>query len=124
MKKFMKKAAKVLCLVLVMAMVMSPIALATNPFATVQPNTQSEVAGKVNTLGGEIAGIIQVVGYIVAVIMIVWVGVQYMIATPAKKAELKGKLWSMAIGAILITGGVTILGIVANAGTVLTDTIK
>jgi len=123
MKKFMKKAVKVLCLVLVMAMVISPLALA-NPFETVQPNTGSDVATKVNELGGEIAGIIQVIGYVVAVIMVVWVGVQYMIATPSKKAELKGKLWSMAIGAVLIVCGVTILGVVADAGKTIVEVAK
>jgi len=99
-----------------MIMVMSPIALANNPFEKISTTQETDVTVKVQTLGSQVATIVQVVGYAVAVVMVIWLGVQYVIATPAKKAELKGKLWSMAIGVVLIVCGVTILGLVAQAG--------
>lgn len=123
MKKFMKKAVKVLSLVLVMAMVISPLALASG-LDQIKLDQGGEVGTAAASLFSMVASVVQVVGYGVAVIMVIWLGVQYVIATPSKKAELKGKLWSMAIGIVLIVGGVTILKIVAELGTGAVETLK
>ena len=61
------------------------------------------------------AQVITYIGYAIAVVMILWLGVQWILATPAKKAELKGKMWSMAIGIVLLVGGVSILNFVWGA---------
>ena len=47
-----------------------------------------------------------------AFIMVLVVGIQWVMATPAKKQELKGRMWNIAIGAALIVGAVTFLGII------------
>ena len=120
MKKFMKKMSKILCLVLVMCMVISPIALATNSFDV--SGTDSNLQKTTDNLLKQVLGVVSTAGYVIAVIMVIWVGIQYMIATPAKKAELKGKLWSMAIGCILIVGASTILTVISNLGlTIIKD---
>lgn len=119
----MKKAVKFLCLFLVMAMVISPIALASG-FDSIQTNQSNEITEVTTNVLSSVASVIQVVGYGVAVIMVIWLGVQYLIATPAKKAELKQKLWFMAIGVVLIVGGVTILKIVADAGNAVVDSLQ
>ena len=114
----MKKFGKILCLLLVMMMVMSPLALAQQAFPTPVTGTSgtSQLEKATDTFLSDILSVVSSAGYIIAVIMVIWVGIQYMIATPGKKAELKGKLWSMAIGVVLIVCGVTILGLVAQAG--------
>ena len=124
MKKFMKKVVKVLPLVLVMIMVMSPIALANLEFNQIPVNTSTELTGKLTIAGGTVTGVIKVLGYIIAVVMVTWLGIQYIIATPAKKAELKGKLWSMAIGVVLLVAGVTILDVLASGFGAAVDTLK
>lgn len=68
----------------------------------------------VNTIGGTVISVVQTVGYIVAVVMVVFVGIQWLMATPAKRQELKARMWNLVIGAILISGGVSILGLIAN----------
>lgn len=112
----MKKVVKMLCLVLVIAMVMSPIALSMS-FSDVSVDTDSTLANIVRDGGATVTGVIRVLGYVIAVVMVTWLGIQYLIATPAKKAELKGKLWSMAIGVVLLVAGVTILDVVASGFT-------
>ncbi|MBP3284031.1 MAG: hypothetical protein J6M02_00845 [Clostridia bacterium] len=124
MKKFMKKAAKVLCLVLVMAIVMSPIALADLTFGGVKVDTDNPLADPLNEAGATVTGVIKILGYIIAVVMVMWLGIQYIIATPAKKAELKGKLWSMAIGVLLLVGGVTILDVIATGFKSVSDGLQ
>lgn len=120
----MKKAVKFLSLVLVMLMVMSPLALASSGFDKINTQQTNEVTEVTNNVLSSVASVVQVVGYGIAVIMVIWLGVQYVIATPSKKAELKGKLWSMAIGVVLIVGGVTILKIVADAGNSVVETLQ
>lgn len=122
MKKFMKKASKILCLALIVLMVTSPLTLASEGFKSVTP-TDTPASEAMSNIGGQALGIVQALAYAIAVIMVLVVGIQYMIATPAKKAELKGKLWSMAIGAILIASAGTILGFVAGLGEGALETV-
>lgn len=109
----MKKALKILSLVLVFALVLIPtMSLADEiPF---EVNPQTDELGAVQTVTGILVGILQWVGYGVAIVMVLWLGIQWMIAQPSKKAELKQKMWGMAIGIFLLVGGATIIGIVWN----------
>jgi len=111
----MKKIFKVLSLVLVFMLAIAPLAIS---FAA-KPNITADSSFIDNTnVGGwfgQAAGALQFIGYGVAVVMILWLGIQYMLAQPAKKAELKGKMWSMLIGIILIVAGSTIVGVIWGA---------
>jgi len=105
----MKKVWKILSLVLVFALVMAPVVTLAAPFE-VEP--AEGLLDDQTGLVGQIIGTLQWVGYAVAIVMILWLGIQWMLATPSKKAELKGRMWSMAIGIFLLVGGVTILSVV------------
>lgn len=113
----MKKFFKVLSLVLVFMLAIAPLAIsfADTPFSvdTGVGNPLSDAG--VDNWFNKAASAIQFVGYGIAVVMVLWLGIQYMLAQPAKKAELKGKMWSMLIGIILIVAGSTIIGLVWSA---------
>ncbi len=110
----MKKVLKVLSLVLVFALVMAPtITLADVPINVGSTTGEADLSG-LDGLVGTIIQIITYIGYAIAVVMILWLGVQWILATPSKKAELKGKMWSMAIGIVLLVGGVSVLNFVWN----------
>lgn len=109
----MKKALKILSLVLVFVLALAPVvALADTPFTATAQNVDG--LDKIKGPVGQIVQILQWAGYSIAVVMVLWLGIQWMLAQPTKKAELKGKMWSIAIGIVLLVGGVTILGIVWN----------
>ncbi len=112
----MKKFFKVLSLVLVFMLAIAPIAVS---FAEVPSGFSADqtVLTDTNVVSwfNKAAGAIQVIGYGVALVMVLWLGIQYMLAQPAKKAELKGKMWSMLIGIILLVAGSTIIGIIWGA---------
>ena len=117
----MKKIFKVLSLVLVFMLAIAPLAVsfAEDPTGFAKPTivASSEFINKtgVGNWFGAAIGALKFIGYGVAVVMILWLGIQYMLAQPAKKAELKGKMWSMLIGIILLVAGVTIIDIIWNA---------
>jgi len=116
----MKKFLKVLSLVLVFALVFMP----TVSLAKFSISVSSYSNQNLNNTVGSILGLLQWVGYAVAVVLIITLGVQWMLAQPSKKAELKSKMWSMAIGILLLVGGVTVINIVWDYSTTLSTQLK
>lgn len=111
----MKKIIKVLCLALVMVMVFAPLtSLAEGNSFKGYTSNDSPIAPEITEYSQAVYGTVRAIGIAVAVVMTVYMGIQWMIATPAKKAELKGRMWYMAIGVVLLLGGVAILGIVES----------
>ena len=83
---------------------------------------EDKIPGSVDVVNQEItdnAGVlyktIQSIGIVVSLIVVVVYGVQWVVATPAKKAELKGKLWNIVIGVGLILLATTIVTFVVKA---------
>ena len=52
----------------------------------------------------------QWIGYAIAIGMLVFVGIKYVMASANEKADLKNSLIKYVIGAVLIAGAVTIAG--------------
>ena len=114
----MKKYLKVMLVLVVALSMLCTFAFAegyVNKFQISSTSTSAtSVNQAVNNVGATIISIVQTVGYVVAVVMILVVGIQWLIGTPAKKQELKGKMVNVVIGAILIVAGVSILGLVGK----------
>lgn len=53
-------------------------------------------------------GVLQWVGYFVAILMFVWVGIRYVTSSVGEKVKAKESVMPMLIGAILITCATTI----------------
>ncbi len=115
----MKKLIKVLSLVLVLAMVLVPVA----SFASFDI-AEGDLGGlneKAETIGSGVYGLLRTIAIIVAVCMVAYMAIQWFLATPSKKAELKGRMWSMLIGVILLIGGVAILNVLEGIVTETTS---
>ena len=67
--------------------------------------------------GGKILGIFQAVGVSVAVVMLAWLGIKYIMASPDGKAEIKKQAFAYILGAILLFGAAVIVEVVKNAAT-------
>lgn len=63
---------------------------------------------------GKIIGLIQAIGMAIAVIMLTYIGIKYIYASPEGKAELKQQLFPYFIGCLLLFGGSWLIGIIAN----------
>ncbi|MDD4066820.1 MAG: hypothetical protein PHH22_02470 [Clostridia bacterium] len=76
------------------------------------PTGATVTAKGLDNLGGIIIGVLQTVAGIVAVSVLIFVGIKYLLASPGEKANIKGSLIPYVIGAILIFAAVPILGII------------
>lgn len=84
-----------------------------NDSANDKINADSGVA----SLGGQIVGIIQVVGIVVAVVILLVLGIKYMTGSAQEKAEYKKTMIPYIIGAILIFAASTIVNVIFNLAT-------
>lgn len=69
---------------------------------------------KIDTLGSTILAVVQTVGISVAIITLVVIGIQYMVAAPEKKADIKGRMIPFVIGAVIMFAASALLSIVAK----------
>lgn len=84
-----------------------------NTSANEKINDDSGVAN----LGGQIVGIIQVVGIVVAVVILLVLGIKYMTGSAQEKAEYKKTMIPYIIGAILIFAASTVVNVIFNLAT-------
>ena len=70
--------------------------------------TNSETSLNPAALGSSILGILTYIGYCLAICVILITGLQFLTANSQKKAQLKEKLWLIAIGVIILAAGVPI----------------
>lgn len=129
----MSKSVKIittLLLVIMLVMSFSSIAFAGGSGAS----TAGDIGGVINkindsandkinadsgvaSLGGQIVGIIQVVGIVVAVVILLVLGIKYMTGSAQEKAEYKKTMIPYIIGAILIFAASTIVNVIFNLAT-------
>ena len=64
-----------------------------------------------------VIGVVQVICYSAAVIMLILIGVKFITASPEGKAEIKKAAIQYVIGAIIVFAAGTLLGIIANMST-------
>lgn len=71
-------------------------------------------ATAVTHTANNIIGIVQVICYAAAVIMLVLVGVKFITASPEGKAEIKKSAIQYVIGAIIVFAAGALLGVISN----------
>lgn len=101
----MKKFAKIFVSIMCMIALMTSSALAFSGITTTPT-----APGSAATTASSIIGYIQWIGYAIAVGMLVYIGIKYVMASANEKADLKNSLIKYVIGSVLIVGGVTVAG--------------
>ena len=81
-------------------------------YAVSIPDPVSPETPLVNNLGGQIIGLVQAAGIIVAVVMLIVVGIKYLTSSPEGKAQYKGTMVAYIVGAILIFAASTIVRLI------------
>ena len=74
--------------------------------------TSNTITDDVSNLGGTVISVIQTVGYLIAVIMMLIIAIQWMTSAPAKRQEIKGRMINLTIGSIILVAGTTLLGMI------------
>ena len=118
----MKKSIKVISTLLLAIMLVTSIA---GTVLAVDPNTVlNELNGNGNVqindltkVGNNIVTIIQVVGIVIAVIVLLVIGIKYMMGSASEKAEYKKTMIPYIVGAVLIFAGTSLVRVIYSLST-------
>lgn len=118
----MKKSIKVISTLLLAIMLVTSIAgtvLAVDPNTVLNGlngngNVQIDDLTKV---GNNIVTIIQVVGIVIAVIVLLVIGIKYMMGSASEKAEYKKTMIPYIVGAVLIFAGTSLVRVIYSLST-------
>ena len=118
----MKKSIKVISTLLLAIMLVASVA---GTVLAVDPNTVLnglDGNGNVQTndltkVGNNIVTIIQVVGIVIAVIVLLIIGIKYMMGSASEKAEYKKTLRPYIVGAVLIFAGTSLVRVIYSLST-------
>lgn len=118
----MKKSIKVISTLLLAIMLVASIA---GTVLAVDPNTVLNGLngnGNVQTndltkVGNNIVTIIQVVGIVIAVIVLLVIGIKYMMGSASEKAEYKKTMILYIVGAVLIFAGTSLVRVIYSLST-------
>ncbi len=121
----MKKTAKLVSILLLVAMVSMTLSTVVSARSTGTgidaaniagglTGTTSGAQGDVVNIGNQLIGIITTVGVVVAVIVLLILGIKYMMGSASEKAEYKKTMIPYLVGAILIFGASAITKVVVG----------
>ena len=116
-KATMNKIMKIITVLAIIAMVTTMLSAvfasgAAGVIDTLKGNTR--VADNITGIIKNIIGIVQVICYAAAIIMLIILGIQFITASPEGKATIKKSAIQYVIGAIIVFAAGTLLGIIAN----------
>ena len=118
----MKKSIKVISTLLLAIMLVASIAgtvLAVDPITVLNGlnGNGSVQTNDLTKVGNNIVTIIQVVGIVIAVIVLLVIGIKYMMGSASEKAEYKKTMIPYIVGAVLIFAGTSLVRVIYSLST-------
>lgn len=118
----MKKSIKVISTLLLAIMLVASVA---GTVLAVDPNTVligldgngNVQISDLTKVGNNIVTIIQVVGIVIAVIVLLIIGIKYMMGSASEKAEYKKTMIPYIVGAVLIFAGTSLVRVIYSLST-------
>lgn len=109
--KTMKKIASILLTISIL------ITLGTSVFAVDGVTIVSPGNGNAfSNMGNKVLGYIRWFGYVIAVGMLLFIGIKYMMSSANEKADLKKGSINYVIGAVLVATAATVVGFFQTVG--------
>ena len=108
----MKKLFSILLAMEILAS-MATVVFATGNLAIGEDSFQTPGGGLAN-IGKNALGIVQWIGWGIAIGMLIYIGIKYMMASANEKADLKKGAINYVIGAILIASGTSVVVAIGN----------
>lgn len=117
-----KKISIVVTAVLVLALLFTLVApvFAVDP-GSFDPDPDTTIGTNITSASNVIIGAIQIIGTAVAIIMLIWLGIKYVIAAPEEKADIKKSAFIYVIAAIFIFAASNILAMLKNFANDVTE---
>ena len=119
----MKKTMKMISVALIIMMVL--ITLSNSVFAiedAIDGMRSTSVNPSVTSFGNRIVSLIQTLGIVIAVVVILILGIQYMMGSAEQKAEYKKTMIPYLVGAVLIFAATSIVKVVYQLSQTLVST--
>ena len=114
--KNMKTLKKIVSVLLTISML---ITMGTLVFATDVPQP-TLTNNPFSNIGSTVLGYVQWFGYAMAVGMLLYIGIKYMMSSANEKANLKKGSINYIIGAVLVFAASTIVGLFKDVGSTIT----
>lgn len=113
----MKRIAKILTVLIIIATIATMMSTvfangAAGVLGQLKGNTGAATA--VTHTANNIIGIVQVICYAAAVIMLIYLGIKFITASPEGKAEIKKSAIIYVIGAVIVFAAGALLGVISN----------
>lgn len=115
MKKTVKIISTILLAIMLVATVAGTVMAAPDidkVIGDVEKGGNVKDTSKITTIGGNIVNIIQVVGIVIAIIILLIIGIKYLTASAEGKAEYKKTMIPYLVGAGLVFAGTSIVKVV------------
>ena len=109
-----KKISKIISVVFIITTILSAINMVLASEPAIPSSVSPTGASDVNNIAGMVIYVIQIIAFAAAVIMLIFVGIKFLTASPEGKAEIKKSAVIYVIGAILLFAATGILQIVRN----------
>ena len=121
----MKKKIRIISIILLVMMVLvtfGNVALAAGPIDEglgIKATTPTgDGVTKFKDVAGKVLGALQLFGAIAGVIIIAWLGVRYLLASPEGKTDYKGNMMPYIIGALLLIAAPAVANFIFKAVTI------
>ena len=106
-----KKMKKIMSVVLTFVLLMS---MGATVFAV--PTIKNPSNSTIDNVAGNALGWVRWFGYAIAVAMLLYIGIKYMMASANEKADLKKGSINYVIGAVLVAAASTLVGAFVDIG--------
>lgn len=110
----MKKNLSKIITILTIFVMTCTMVFASSYIPTVDPSQGGAAIGEAKNIFTNITGVLMWLGYAIAVGMIVFIGIKYIMSAPDEKASMKGALVKVVVGGLIIALSVTIVNIVLS----------
>ena len=105
------KIATVIATIVMLVLVGANVVYGLTP-SNLTANTSATGTTEIQNFGGNIMGILNVVGVVIAVVVLMVIGIKYMMGSAEEKAEYKKTMIPYIVGAVLIFGATTIANVI------------
>ena len=110
----LNKTMRILSILLVVVVILSSVSMVSadylnNGYSNTVEGKHSNAADAVGNVMQNVLGIVQVVGIVIAVIMLIVLAIKYISSAPNDKAEIKKHAVVYVVGAVLLFASVGVL---------------
>ena len=116
MKKSIKVISTLLLAIMLVASIATTVLAGVDLNATInnveKQNLNGNADQQITKVGGNIVNIIQVVGIVIAVIVLLVIGIKYMMGSASEKAEYKKTMIPYLFGAVLVFAGTSLVKVI------------